>query len=314
MYLRKRKLRGLTDAMQTWIEDNLDIYKVRQDPRSEYLRLIHVQPDLRRLLWPIFVYSFLNLVSDDYPRESRIFFNAFKGQFENEHVDDLRTLEPISLPEHVETNETAKIYRGSKYRLSISSVAFYNLVRFLESKEKSGGAVLVGIIQGHLNVVTVERGNDAQYALAHVLHRAKNIEHFPAEDEGIPGHNPGSANTNRAAKDNVLPKLKLGPMPRDEDLKSDVRAELEEEDSRNPPLNGQVSLSDHFESQIKREDSEEAPSRGELQLPASVARDVAMEVQKVKEDRDRFRIEARTGGVGPAVSVTMFTFHNTHER
>ena len=33
-----------------------------------------------------------------------------------------------------------------------------------------------------------------------------------------------------------------------------------------------------------------------------------MEVQRIKENRDRFRIEGRSGGVGPGVSVTMFTF------
>jgi len=36
-----------------------------------------------------------------------------------------------------------------------------------------------------------------------------------------------------------------------------------------------------------------------------------MEVQKVREYRDRYKIDGRTGGVGPAVSVCMFTFHNT---
>ena len=103
-------------------------------------------------------------------------------------------------------------------------------------------------------------------------------------------------------------------MPLESDLIGDVRAELEEEDTNNPPAAGQDSFVQHFEQRIKREESEDAPTRGELQLPPSMARDVAMEVQKVKEDRDRFKIEGRTGGVGPGVSVTMFTFHNTYDR
>ena len=269
---------------------------------------------MRRLLWPIFVYSFLTLLSDDFVVEGRTFFSTYKQQFESEHVDDLRSLEPLSLPEHVESNETAKIYRNNRYRLSLGSVAFYGLVKFLESKEKEGGKVLVGIIQNHLNINTVERGNDSQYALAQVLSRSKTVEDFPAEDEGIPGHNPGSANLTRTAGDSVLTRLRLGPLPIEEDLKGDVRAELEDEDGRNPPSNGQPSLVSCFEDRIKREESEDAPNRSELQLPPSTARDVAMEVQKIKEDRDRFKIEARTGGVGPGVSVTMFTFHNTHDR
>lgn len=189
-----------------------------------------------------------------------------------------------------------------------------NLVQFLESKEKDGGAVIVGVIQSYLQVVTIDRVADDQNSLARLLRRARANEEYPAEDEGIPGHNPGSANVDRSAGSTVLTRLKLGHMPLESDLVGDVRAELQEEDAKNPPATGQDSLAQHFEQRIKREESEDAPARSELQLPPSIARDVAMEVQKVKEDRDRFRIEGRTGGVGPGVSVTMFTFHNTYDR
>ena len=193
-------------------------------------------------------------------------------------------------------------------------MAFLNLVQFLESKEKEGGAVIVGVIQSHLQVITVDRVAYDQNSLARLLKRARANEDYPAEDEGIPGHNPGSANVDRTAGSTVLTRLKLGLMPLESDLVGDVRAELEEEDAKDPHAIGQDSLVQHFEQRIKREESEDAPTRSELQLPPSIARDVAMEVQKVKEDRDRFKIEGRTGGLGPGVSVTMFTFHNTNDR
>lgn len=265
-------------------------------------------------MWPVFVYSFLNLVSDFYPKDGRIFFNKFKARFEGEHEKDVRALEPIALPEHVSENPISKIYRGNKYRVTLSVTAFHNLIQFLESKEKETGGVLVGVINTSLNVNTIERAADDPRGLAILLDRARSSEKHPAEDEGIPGHNPGSANTDRAGESSVLTKLKLGPMPMELDLMNDVRAELEEEDVRQPPLEGQNSLVDHFEQRIKREESEDAPTRTEVQFPPSTARDVAMEVQKVKEDRDRFKIEGKTGGVGPGVSVSMFTFHNTFDR
>ena len=218
------------------------------------------------------------------------------------------------MPEHVLNNDTAKIYRSNKYRITLSQVAFLNLIQFLESKEKDGGAVIVGVIQSHLQVITIDHVADDQNSLAKLLKRSRANEDYPAEDEGIPGHNPGSANVDRSAGSTVLTRLKLGHLPLDSDLIGDVRAELEEEDTNNPPAIGQDSLVQHFEQRIKREESEDAPTRSELQLPPSIARDVAMEVQKVKEDRDRFKIEGRTGGVGPGVSVTMFTFHNTYDR
>ena len=243
-----------------------------------------------------------------------MFFNSFKEHFEKEHEDDLRKLEPISLPEHVLDSEIAKIYRGSKYRVTLSQVAFYNLIQFLENKEREGGAVIVSVVQSNLKVVPVDRATDDQHSLARLLERARTGEDYPAEDEGIPGHNPGSANTDLSAGSSVLTRLRLGPTPMEADLMNDVRAELEEEDSKNPAVDGQSSLSYHFEQQIKREDSDDMPSRHEVPLPPSVARDVAMEVQKVKENRDRFKIESRTGGVGVGVSITMFTFHNTFDR
>ncbi|MCJ1409135.1 Transcription initiation factor TFIID subunit 5 [Ptychographa xylographoides] len=284
------------ELTRVWIEDNLEIYK----------------PELRRLLWPLFVYSFLGVISEFYIKEGQDFFNAFRKHFEDEHPDDLRALAPIALPEHVENSQIGKIYRNNKYRVRLSSVAFFNLVQHLESKEKFGGSVMMMILQTHLNIVTVERAADDNLSLAKMLGRAKVTEDFPAEDEGIPGHNAGSANTDRHTTSNILTRLKLGPLPMEPELLDDVQAELEEEDVRNPPVEGQHSLVQEF-AHIKREESEDAPNRTDIPVPPSKVRDVVMEVQKVKENRDRFRIEGRTGGVGPAVSVVMFTFHNTYD-
>ena len=264
-------------------------------------------------MWPVFVYSLLNLISDFFPKDGRNFFDRFKAHFEAEHENDLRVLGTIALPEHVQDNPTAKIYRGNRYRVTLSVTAFNNLIMFLESKEKEGAGLIVGVIQTFFAVNTIERAADDPRGLAALLNRAGSMETHPAEDEGIPGHNPGSANTDRAGGSSVLTKLKLGPLPMEAELMADVRAELEDEDVKQPPVEGQSSLVDHFEQQIKREESEDAPTRTEIQLPPSTARDVALEVQKVKENRDRFKIEGRTGGIGPGVSVAMYTFHNTFD-
>lgn len=275
--------------------------------------LTFLQADLRRLLWPIFVYCFLEMVEAFYTNDSRVFFETYRQIFENEHEDDIRKLRPLSLPEHLEDSQIVRIYHGARYRVTLSQVAFFNLIHFLESKERDGGAVIISILQRRLNVVTVEHAADDQSSLTKLLDRARNGEDHPAEDEGIPGHNPGSANTDRNAGSNVLTKLKLGPLPMDPELLGDVRMELADDDTKNPPVNGQLSLIELFEHQIKREESEDAPTRSDVPLPPSIARDVVMEVQKVRENRDRFKIETKTGGVFPSVSVVMFTFHNTSD-
>ena len=255
----------------------------------------------------------MNLLEEYFIAEAAKFFHSFKVEFEQEHEDELRVLAPIALPEHVKENSTAKLFRENKYRLSINTVGFFNLMQFLEQNEKEGGSIIADILGKYCTVVTTERAADDHNSLAKMLGRSQIVEDYPQEDEGIPGHNPGSANTDRNASSTVLTKLKLGPLPMETELFEDVQAELQEEDVKNPPVPGQSSLSDELDRMIKREESEESPNRADLQLPPSKARDVAFEVQKVKENRDRFRIETRTGGVPPGVTVCMFTFHNTYD-
>jgi transcription initiation factor TFIID subunit 5 len=193
-------------------------------------------------------------------------------------------------------------------------MAFNNLIQFLESKDREGGAVIIATLTNYMHIFTVDRaaaGNER--SIAAILARTSVDEDLPAEDEGIPGHNPGSANTDRNAP-LVLAKLSLGLPPPEPELQDDVRAQLQEEDAKNPPKPGQNSLLEEYDQHIKREPTDDVPSRDAIPLPPSLARDVAMEVQKVIEHRDRFKISGRTGGVGPGVSVTMFTFHNTFDR
>ena len=260
----------------------------------------------------MFVYSYLDLVDRLYADVAKELFAKFKRRFENEHRDDLRRLEPLGLSEHVAEAEIAKIYRSSKYRLTISLPAFYLLIQYLESKEKEGGSIILRIINGCINLVTVERASDDKFSLATLMRRSQAVDDFPAEDEGIPGHNPGSANTEANPGSAVLTRLKLGPLPLEPDLLGDVMAELEEDDTTHPPPTGKNTLVYEFEQMIKREEGDESPNRADLPMPPSKSRDVLMEVLKVKENRDRFKIENHTGGVPSAISVVMFTFHNSN--
>jgi transcription initiation factor TFIID subunit 5 len=152
------------------------------------------------------------------------------------------------------------------------------------------------------------RGPIDQYSFEAIINQAHAADDEPDLQEGIPGVFTGVSNKDIMDNNAIL---KLGMMPMDPELAQDVRAELEEEDKDHPPQLGTNSLVDEFDRTIKREESVDAPSRNDIPLPPSRARDVVMEVQKIKENRDRLKIESRTGGIGPAISVCMFTFHNT---
>lgn len=284
--------------IQGWVDKALDVYR----------------GELSRLLWPIFVHSFLNLAADHYPRQAQQFFKSYSERFQKEHGDDVRALQNISLPEHVQNNQVAQLYRNNLYRITLTASAYSTLIQFLEAHDSDGGSVIINIVSNHLDPKTFDRISLGQErSLARIMAGQVGGFDAPAEDEGIPGHNPGSANTDRNAPP-VLAKLALAPMPMEPDLMEDVKAELQEQDATNPPPPGRNTLVEEFEQRIKQEPNDDAPSRDTIPFPPSLSRDVAMEVQRVKENRDRFKIEGRTDGVGPGVSVTMFTFHNTFDR
>lgn len=148
-----------------------------------------------------------------------------------------------------------------------------------------------------------------QYSFEAIINQGRRANAEEGDlQEGVVGAFTGVLN--RDITDNNA-ALRLGQMPMEAELAQDVRAELEDEDARQPPPIGKNTLVEEFDQNIKREDSADGPTRNEIPLPPSRARDVVMEVQKIKENRDRFRIDSRSNGVGPGVSVCMFTFHNT---
>ncbi|KAL1595535.1 Transcription initiation factor TFIID subunit 5 [Nothophoma quercina] len=287
------------ELLRKYTEDNLDLYR----------------PELKKLLWPVFVYSFMDLVRDYFTKDAETFFATYQNQFERDHSDEIKTLRQVRLPSHLTESNIAKLYTENKYRLTLTTMPFYNLIQFLESKMFEGGQALMDIIREHLNIVTVDRTATAEKSIAAILANGQGDDELPAEDEGIPGHNPGHPLTSRhdPEADAARIRLQLGPYPQDQDLQDDVRATLQDEDAKNAPKPGQSSLVDEYEQRIKREPTEDGPSRDTVPLPPSLARDVSMEVAKIMEYRDRYKMEGRTGGVGPAVSVTMYTFHNTYD-
>ncbi|KAK0735436.1 WD40-repeat-containing domain protein [Apiosordaria backusii] len=288
----KRYLKAFV-LLKNWIDNNLDIYKF----------------ELEKLLWPTFVYSYLELVGQGHYEESKNFITALRPHFETVHHDALKLLSTVTLPQHINENQTTKLYRENKYRIPLNQTLTLNLFQFLHREADSGGNTIIYLLQTFCHVDTSSRGPIEPYSFEAVFRRTQNreLDEIDAQ-EGIPGVFTGVAN--RDVLDTTA-RLKLGPLPMEPELRDDVRVELEEEDQLHPPADGRPTLVEEFDKRIKQEESDDVPSRADLPLPQSRARDVVMEMQKVRENRDRFVIEGRTGGVGVPVSICMFTFHNT---
>ncbi|KAI1654015.1 transcription initiation factor TFIID subunit 5 [Daldinia decipiens] len=278
-----------------WVDNGVDLYKF----------------ELGKILWPLFIYSYLRLVSQASYTHAQELMEQIRSRFEKTHQDELKSLSTITLSIHVRENAFAKAYLENQYVIPISKSLTGHLFHFLERELEQCGAIVLDIIQQHCRVDSVDRGPIEPFSFEAIYRRARHQELDEVDiQEGIPGVSSRSGLSNRNILDNTA-ALKLGPLPIDPDLRGDVVAELEEEDRLRPPREGLPTLVEEFNAMhpIKRE-SGDSPQRTDIPYPPSRARDVVMEMQKVRENRDRFRIEGRTGGVGPGVSVCMFTFHN----
>ncbi|KAL7624919.1 Transcription initiation factor TFIID subunit 5 [Parahypoxylon ruwenzoriense] len=280
---------------ERWVDNGIDLYKF----------------ELGKFLWPLFVYSYLRLVNQASYAHAQELIERIRGRFERTHPDELKGLATLTLSQHVRESTIAKAYIENQYVIPISKSLTGHLFHFLERDLDQCGAVVLDIIQQHCRVDSVDRGPIEPFSFEAIYRRARQQELDEVDiQEGIPGISNRSGLANRNILDNTA-ALKLGPLPMEPELRGDVVAELEEEDKLHPPREDLSALVDEFNAMhpIKKE-AADSPQRTDIPYPPSRARDVVMEMQKVRENRDRFRIEGRTGGVGPSVSVCMVTFHN----
>ncbi len=247
-----------------------------------------------------------------FQQDGQAFLDKFEWRFKDHHKDEIVQLRLVTLKTHVFENPTAKLYRENKYRIPLNAHIHYNLVAFLESNLDKGGKIITGILQTYTKIIETSRGPVDQYSFQAIVNRSRGIgaEDSTNIEEGITGGFTGVSNHDLANNDT---EVKLGPLVSEQDMVDDVRAELAVEDARHPSKAGDPSLVELFDVKIKEEERSDTIGRYEIPLPPSKARDIVMEVQKMKEHRDRFKIDSRTNGVGPGVSTLMYTLHNTFD-
>ncbi|KAK9457376.1 WD40-repeat-containing domain protein [Dipodascopsis uninucleata] len=303
-------------SLRNWIESSLDLFK----------------PELRKLLFPIFVHIYFYLIQKSDPKPSttakssaddksstpaissspkspesasidsgfaKKFFEMYSGDHEILHGHDLKLISGLTLPEHLQENTTAKLYRENKYRLNMSRTTFDLLLHFLDENERNGGPVIIRLINQYINtnVTTArpDRYDDANQTLG--------------PDEGIPGHSTGQENKFNSQS------VRLGKLPMDEKMAREVELRLKEEDDRmvedseTSVIAPAKSLVEEFHN-LRNEDSYDSPARDSLPLPPYKGSDVEAEILAVKDARARLKV----GPVEASLpSVCMYTFHNTYD-
>ena len=255
-------------------------------------------------------YSWLELIVGEFSDEAKALVEAFRAEFQSTHRDEMRMMASCAIPQHALTNDTVKAYAASKYRVNLSRPVYADLVIWLEREDGGSSALIRQIISSRCHVEVAERGPINHDSFEAMYRHALNLAANDADMlEGISGTNSGPPNRQI---NGPLANLKLGPLAMEPEFREDVRAQLIEEDQREQRKEGLPTLSEMFETQIKREEADDVPERAQLPLPPPHARDVISEVARLRENRDRFRVDNTLGSKGgAAVNICLYTFFNT---
>ncbi|KAF3937222.1 Xenin [Dactylella cylindrospora] len=289
------------NLLRSWIENSLDLYK----------------PELKRILFPIFVHIYLSLIRAGLVADAKRFAESNDQDFKTKHSFDLRNLYSINAAHQVEENDVAKLYTENKYHVTLTATTHNLLMLYLNEYTKQGGEVVISILNTNVQLNKVERPPSFGFF---------SDDDMMGDNEGIPGH------ISKDGETKELPNLKLGMLPMDKDLIADVEDELSAEDAREKERReGELGATtgptylETFQQHIKREESEDTPMRDDVPLPPYKQTDIDAEVRSVKEYRDRYRLTTisatakQTPGLeGPTMtgalpSVLTYTFHNTND-
>ncbi|TKY74792.1 Transcription initiation factor TFIID subunit 5 [Spatholobus suberectus] len=118
--------------LRTWTYSSLDLYK----------------HELLRVLYPVFIHCFMDLVAKGHVQEARNFFNTFREDHEMMHLRDLQKLEGVLSPTHLEEMEFAHSLRQSKFNIKICEYSYELLLQHLHSTQST---TILGIINEHIN-------------------------------------------------------------------------------------------------------------------------------------------------------------------
>ncbi|KAL3566072.1 hypothetical protein D5086_031487 [Populus alba] len=118
--------------LRSWAYSSLDLYK----------------HELLRVLYPVFVHCYMDIVAKGHIQEARNFFNSFREDHEMMHSRDLQKLEGVLSPSHLEEMEFAHTLRQSKVNIKICQYSNELLMQYLR---KSKCTIILGIVNEHIN-------------------------------------------------------------------------------------------------------------------------------------------------------------------
>ncbi|RUS15873.1 WD40-repeat-containing domain protein [Endogone sp. FLAS-F59071] len=259
--------------LREWIENSLDWYK----------------SELRSLLFPIFVHTYLDLVTKGFTEQARHFMATYRVDHPELHTPDLTVLATVITPQHARENERARSYRENKYGLRMSTVPWELFYSFMQDNKL---LLIQGIVNQYLDVeVRKTTGLESDDVVGITGHPGQQLDVFNQQ------------------------KVTLGQLPQEAGLREEVEQNLKDEDIRRAQqqggdhsMNGDASSLLDTYKRVKQEAGMEGPAPGEIPLPPYRGTDVQAELDAIKDLRKRLLF-----GPGSLPSVCCYTFHNTHD-
>ncbi|KAI0244369.1 Transcription initiation factor TFIID subunit 5 [Massospora cicadina] len=259
--------------LRSWINDSLELYK----------------PELWAFLFPLFVHSYLDLVSRDCSEKAREFFSLYTPDHDAFHHSDIQALCSIKASQHVNENEIAQLYRNNKYTIKVSKVGFELFISYLQDNQ----------------LMTILRLINDRFAIKVVITGIPGVGELAEPVVGITGH----ANSQLASFNEK--RVKLGHPPLPNDSKAELELLLREEDffqKRKRPKDENATLTSLLESYKKYSATKLAGgfARDEIPLPPVKGTDIMRFIQEFKDINNQATLVNRG-----SASICFYTFHNT---
>ncbi|KAJ0984292.1 hypothetical protein J5N97_002648 [Dioscorea zingiberensis] len=118
--------------LRSWAYSSLDLYK----------------HELLRVLYPVFIHCFMDLVAAGHMQDARVFFRTFREDHDLMHLRDLQKLEGVLSPQHLEEMELARSLRHSKVNIKLCEYSYDLLLQYLQ---KTQALTMLGVINEHIN-------------------------------------------------------------------------------------------------------------------------------------------------------------------
>lgn len=136
-------------------DENPDIYEDNYNTLRQFIEssLDNYRHELIRLLWPVFVHMYLELVYNEHEDQAINFMKKFGHHQDYYYEEDIQKLSVITKKDQLNaTNDIIDTFRSEQnlFTLRLSRDSYNYLKRFLQEKSKPNTSIFQNIIQEHL--------------------------------------------------------------------------------------------------------------------------------------------------------------------